>query len=155
MLEKMTTETLSSDIETTDEERNGKKVRGIFDAINRTHDANILNDYLSEEMVFRNPSTKETDKAGMIGFHTMLFSAFPDFTYQLERVITKNNTVFVETTLTGTQSREFLGFPPSEKEINVPAAVVIDFQDGRVKNWSLYFDIRTMMRQLGFARQDV
>lgn len=129
-----------------------KIVLNLFDLINETRDSNVMLDYLSDELVYMNPVIGKTDKKGIQGFHAMLFSAFPDIHYQLDRLIVHGETAVIECTVTGTQKGDFAGLPPSEKEIKLPLAFIIDFENGRAKIWNSYFDSGTMMRQLGFAK---
>jgi steroid delta-isomerase-like uncharacterized protein len=136
--------------------RNTKIIHNLFDLINQTRDAKVMLDYLSDDVVYLNPATGKTDQAGMQGFHTMLFSAFPDIFYRIDRLILNGETAVIECTVSGTQKGDFAGLPPSEKEINLPVAFIVDFEGaeegGRVKKWNSYFDTGTMMRQLGFTK---
>lgn len=125
----------------------------LFDLINRTRDARVMLDFLSDDIVYVNPATGKTDKKGMHGFHTMLFSAFPDIFYQIDRLIVNGDTAVIECTVSGTQKGDFVGLPPSEKQIKLPVAFVVDFEEGGIaRTWNSYFDTGTMMRQLGYAK---
>jgi predicted ester cyclase len=42
-----------------------------------------------------------------------------------------------------------MGMPPTNKRIELPAAFVVDMRDGNVTRWNSYFDVATLMRQLG------
>jgi steroid delta-isomerase-like uncharacterized protein len=129
-----------------------KIVHDLFDSINRTRDAMVMLDFLSDDIVYMNPATGRTDKKGMLGFHTMLFSAFPDIFYQIDRLIVNRDTAVIECTVTGTQKGDFVGLPPTEKQIKLALAFVVDFEEGKAKTWNSYFDTGTMMRQLVVAK---
>jgi steroid delta-isomerase-like uncharacterized protein len=125
-------------------------VHNLFDLINETRDSKSMLDYLSDEIVYTNPAISKTDKNGMQGFHAMLFSAFPDIHYQIDRLIVHAETAVIECTMTGTQKGDFAGLPPSGKGVKIPLAFVVDFENGKAKTWNSYFDTGTIMRQLGF-----
>jgi steroid delta-isomerase-like uncharacterized protein len=129
-----------------------KTVHNLFDLINETRDANVMLEYLSDEIAYTNPAIGKTDKKGMQGFHSMLFAAFPDIYYQIDRLIVHGETSVIECTVTGTHKGDFAGLPPSEKQIKLPLAFVVDFEDGKAITWNSYFDTGTMMRQLGFMK---
>jgi predicted ester cyclase len=42
-----------------------------------------------------------------------------------------------------------MGMPPTNRRIELPAAFVVDMRDGYVAKWNSYFDVATLMRQLG------
>ena len=133
------------------ESENARAMRTILDAINRTRDANAMEDYLAEDVAYLNPATGRTDRKGMLGFHTMLFKAFPDIRYRIDRLVAREDTVVTECAVRGRQRGEFVGIPPTGKPIDLPLAFVVDFDRGKVKRWNSYFDTGTMIRQLGVA----
>lgn len=127
-------------------------MHSLFDLINETRDSKVMLDYLSDEIVYTNPAIGKTDKKGMQGFHEMLFSAFPDIYYQIDRLIVHGDTAVIECIVKGTHRGDFAGLPPSEKHIKLPVAFIVDFENGKAKTWDSYFDTGTMMRQLGATK---
>jgi steroid delta-isomerase-like uncharacterized protein len=113
------------------------------------HDVDAIQELLKDEMRFTNPITGSSDKDGMRSIHSMLFKAFPDIHYSLERMIASGHTYVMECVLTGTHQNDLMDIPATNKRIELPAAFVVDMERGRVAQWNSYFDVATLMRQLG------
>lgn len=86
---------------------------------------------------------------------TELTTAFPDLELVPERVHHADDAVIVEGRTQGTHRAPFLGIPPTGRRIDVPAAVVYRFEDDRMTNETIYFDLATQMRQLGFTSMEL
>ncbi len=80
-----------------------------------------------------------------------LTAAFPDLELLVERVHHADDAVIVEGRQTGTHLGDFFGLPPSGRRIEVRAAVFYRFEDDRMTNETVYFDLATQLRQLGLA----
>ena len=131
---------------------NKELFRNIFEQINRTHDAEAFSRNLADSIVFVNPVTGIGDKNGMVGFHTGLFAAFPDINYHVDRIISQEDTVAAQCTVSGTQKGEFARLPATNKSISLPVAFITVFQRDKITHWYSYFDTATMMRQLGATK---
>jgi steroid delta-isomerase-like uncharacterized protein len=128
--------------------QNEDTLRTLLDLCNR-HDAAAIQAHLADDMRFVNPISGESDASGMYAMHSALFTGFPDVVYRLDRMLTQDDSVVLECTISGTQQGEFMGIPASGKTINLTAAFCVDMAGGKVKDWRSYFDSTTIMRQLG------
>lgn len=91
----------------------------------------------------------EPGPEGAKQFFAMIQAGFPDFHMNIEDVVAEGDKVVVRSTLTGTHKGEFMGIPPSEKQISVPVIDILRLADGKVaEHWGLT-DNATMMEQLG------
>lgn len=79
-----------------------------------------------------------------------LTTAFPDLELIPERVHQADEAIVVEGRTTGTHRAEFMGIPATGRRIDVAAAVIYRFDGEDMTNETLYFDLATQMRQLGF-----
>lgn len=79
-----------------------------------------------------------------------LTTAFPDLELIPERVHHSDDAIVVEGRTTGTHRAEFMGIPATGRTIDVAAAVIYRFDGEHMTNETLYFDLATQMRQLGF-----
>jgi steroid delta-isomerase-like uncharacterized protein len=127
---------------------NEQQLRKLTDLTNQ-HDVEAIQGLLADDMRFTNPITGASDKEGMRTIHSTLFKAFPDIHYGVDRMIVSGNTYIMECTLTGTHQNDLMGMPPTNRRIELPAAFVVDMRDGYVAKWNSYFDVATLMRQLG------
>jgi steroid delta-isomerase-like uncharacterized protein len=80
------------------------------------------------------------------------YGAFPDFTASLERVHHADDSVIGEGTITGTHLGPYRGLPPTGREMRLPICAVFVFDEDRLLSERVYFDLGTLLRQLGVAR---
>jgi steroid delta-isomerase-like uncharacterized protein len=91
---------------------------------------------------------------GKDGVHELIVAnrtAFPDFKFQPESVQHGDTAVFVEGRFTGTHRGIWRGLPPTGRRIDFPLIIVFLFDAERMVCERTYFDILTVLRQLGVA----
>ena len=82
-------------------------------------------------------------------FVAIIRSAFPDIRVHTQDMIAEADKVVARITLTGTHRGEFLGIPPTGKQIEVGTMDIVRVADGKmVEHWGVT-DNLTMMQQLG------
>jgi steroid delta-isomerase-like uncharacterized protein len=86
--------------------------------------------------------------------------AFPDEQGTITGAYAGGNTVAIELTWEGTQSGPMAmpdgqELPPSNKRITVKSVEVIEIEDGKIKVLRHYFDLMTMLQQIGAMEQAV
>jgi steroid delta-isomerase-like uncharacterized protein len=80
-----------------------------------------------------------------------LWSALPDLSVRLRRVLSVEQDLAVtEHTLSGTQLGSLFGVPPTGKRVEVDTVVVWEFRGERIRGETVYFDLATMLRQVGY-----
>ena len=89
-------------------------------------------------------------KDGVLEFFRMYRAAFPDLRMDPEDVLASGDKVVARVRATGTHQGEFMGMPPTGKNIDVQLIDILRFgDDGRaLEHWGV-FDQMTMMQQLG------
>ena len=80
------------------------------------------------------------------------FHSFPDINFQILTAISDGDYVAITWIITGTNSGEIAGFPPTGKLINTNGATIYHFKEGKVSGHSQVFDRKTIMKQLGFIK---
>ena len=80
--------------------------------------------------------------------------AFPDEQGTITGAYTSGNTVAIELTWEGTQSGPMAmpdgqELPPSNKRMTVKSVEVIEIEDGKIKALRHYFDLMTLLEQIG------
>jgi steroid delta-isomerase-like uncharacterized protein len=83
-------------------------------------------------------------------------TAFPDSKATFQNAIAGGDTVVLEVKWRGTH-RGVLQTPEGRfdatgKTIEVPACLVVEIEDGKAKSMRHYFDMATLLQQLGFAK---
>ena len=80
-------------------------------------------------------------------------AAFPDGRGEVTNAMVQGDTVVIEVTWTGTQTGEMVTpggtLPPSGRSQTTRACLVSEFADGRIASNRHYFDVMSMMQQLG------
>ncbi len=79
--------------------------------------------------------------------------AFPDAKGTITKVIDGGDTVVLEITWSGTHNGELASamgpIPPSHKKVSIPAVQVVTFKGDKVSDTKHYFDLMTMLAQIG------
>lgn len=84
-----------------------------------------------------------------------LWATFPDLNVQMRRIVSvQPDTAVSEHTLSGTHRGSLFGFPGTGKHVKVETAVVWDVVDGRIRGETVYFDLATMLRQIGYLQPE-
>jgi predicted ester cyclase len=80
----------------------------------------------------------------------MYRAGFPDLRFEPEQFFVDGDRVAVYFRVTGTQSGEFMGIPPTGKSIDIHGVDIVRFGDDGVgrEHWGV-FDAMGMMQQLG------
>ncbi|MBW4617278.1 MAG: ester cyclase [Desmonostoc vinosum HA7617-LM4] len=78
----------------------------------------------------------------------MARSAFPDVYYTIENMIAEDDKVVSHGTFTGTHCREFLGIPPTGKQVKFSIVQVDKLADGKLVEHRTIGDSLTMLQQL-------
>jgi steroid delta-isomerase-like uncharacterized protein len=80
-----------------------------------------------------------------------LWAAFPDLTVRLRRVLQVSAELAVtEHTLSGSHRGSLFGIPGTGRHVEVETVVVWEVVDGAIKGETVYFDLATMLRQVGY-----
>jgi steroid delta-isomerase-like uncharacterized protein len=79
------------------------------------------------------------------------FMAFPDLHFTLSSTLISGNRAALEWVATGTQKGDMPGMTPaSNKVASVQGVSVAECADGKIKHNADYWDMATVMKQLGF-----
>ena len=79
-------------------------------------------------------------------------NAFSDFTVTLNSIDIKNNKAYITWTISGTNTGEFMGNPPTNKKISVPGFSIWTFNgEGKATEEHAYADNLAIFQQLGYS----
>lgn len=88
-------------------------------------------------------------KERVAAFYTGLFEGVPDATFDLISSFISEDGVMEESVLRGTQNGDLFGLPPTNKSFSLPLIIVFPIKNGEILGERLYFDMATLMNQLG------
>ena len=95
------------------------------------------------------PGAKPVGREDVKGMLVRLTGTFPDFRIKIDDIIQEGNKVVVRSTITGTQAKEFRGFPSKNRKMTMQAIDIHEFKDGRIVHTWHSEDWMTGLRQLG------
>jgi steroid delta-isomerase-like uncharacterized protein len=115
------------------------------------HNLDVVDELVAPDVVEHNPLFPGQGP-GREGFRqtlNMVFSAFPDAQSTIEDLIAEGDTVVVRWTGRGTHRGEFMGIPPTNKQMTSAGIDIIRYEGGkRVETWRQW-DALGVMQQLG------
>lgn len=101
-------------------------------------------------LVLCDPSPLYRGPGAVAKRYRMLWTALPDLQVRLRRIVAIEGEMAVtEHTLSGTHRGSLFGVPPSGRFVQVDTAVVWEFAGERIRGETVYFDLATMLRQIG------
>ena len=89
---------------------------------------------------------KEELRAFAQGF----FNAFPDLKAVITSTVVSGDRAASEWRFTGTQVGDLAGMPASNKQMDLRGVSIYEFEGGKIKRKIDYWDMATMLKQLGF-----
>ena len=112
---------------------------------------------LCDEPVYTIMATGEEfrGKDAVASFYSGLFEGVPDATFDLISSFVSEDGVMEESVLRGTQKGELFGLPPTNRHFSLPLIIVFPIKNGEILGERLYFDIATLMNQLGIPLDQI
>lgn len=130
-------------------EQNTMLARRLFEETWNSKNLAVLDEMVAPNFVFHNSVQTFYGPEGFKQFATTYHSAFPEAHFTIEDVIAEGDTVVLRWTARGRQSGEFLGIPPSGKEVTVSGITITLLSNGKsVESWG-EFDALGMLQQIG------
>jgi steroid delta-isomerase-like uncharacterized protein len=136
---------------TENEQRNKESMKRFYAEVVGAGNVGVIDDLLSEDFAEHEEFPGiEPNREGVKQFFTLFRTAFPDATMTPERLIAEGDLVVAHLRMRGTHQGEFLGVPPTGKQIDVYAVDIVQFRDDGIAtaHWGVT-DAMTMMQQLG------
>ncbi len=132
------------------EEQNKVLVERYFGELKKGN-FDVLNEMNAPEYLFYSPSTnpKPMTREQTIEFIKMIFAAFPDINYRIEKVYVDGDTAIIWYTVTGTHQGEFAGIPATGNKVKVSSILLWSIKDGKIIEEREEADMLGLMMQLG------
>lgn len=130
-------------------ERREKVVRDHLAAENRQDVAGVLATFARASYDVKALGEVSDGADAVQELMTGLFHGFPDFHVDVQAMHHAPDAVIVEEVMMGTHRGPWAGVPATGRRMAVPCACVFQFEDDRLVCEKVYFDLATILRQLG------
>ena len=123
--------------------------RIIEDFINKNNPA-VADELFADDFVNHSPQFGvNPDREGIKQMIAIFYQGFPNFHLTIEDLIAENDKVVVRMRGTGIHTGEFMGIPPTNKNIDSGQISIVRFEKGKVKErWNVVNQLE-VMQQLG------
>jgi steroid delta-isomerase-like uncharacterized protein len=117
-----------------------------------THDIPALLEHYADDIVWRNVATGEVydGKEAVRTFLERLFAALPDIELEVNLRLPRGTYVAEEYVLRGTHLGTMFGLPPTGRRVEITVMSLLELRDGLMKEDHFYFDVASVMRQMGY-----
>jgi steroid delta-isomerase-like uncharacterized protein len=115
---------------------------------------NVVDELLAPDFVDHNPAPGTPGDPNAYKATVNIFrSAFPDFTFTTDQILSEGDRVALRLTGRGTQRGVFMSLPPTNKVVSFGSMIFVRFRDGRIcDQWGI-FNIPGLLQQIGSARE--
>jgi steroid delta-isomerase-like uncharacterized protein len=90
-------------------------------------------------------------KVAVAKYYDAWWTAFPDVTIEIKRLVAAGEWVICENVATATHLGPWLGLPPTGKRVVQNLCAVLRFRNGLMTEETVYYDQLERIRQLGAA----
>lgn len=136
------------------EQANSQLAQNLFAYLN-AHDAGKIGELYAENIRTEAPGAPElVGKEAGLAYVQVFFTAFPDVSYQVVRIIAQGDHVAIHWIGRGTHAGPLMTLsgntiPPTGRKAAVPGCNIIQIKEGKVVgNW-LFWDMALLLAQLG------
>jgi steroid delta-isomerase-like uncharacterized protein len=113
-------------------------------------------DLVSQSFVMYDPGAPEGEvhgPDGLAAFMRDIVGGFPDFHVSVDRMLSSDELVMYEGTMTMTHEGEFNGIPPTGRHVEIGEMSRYTVEDGNIQEHQVYFDKQAVLEQLGFTAE--
>src|SRR5438477_1519545 len=116
-----------------------------------SHDLPAILSLFPDDVIYEDETmgVVNRSKGELKAFAEDFFKIFPDVTFELKAHFAAANLGGAEWVMRGTQRGDMPGIPATGKHVEVRGASVLEFVNGKIKRCSDYWDMATLLRQLG------
>lgn len=131
-------------------EQNKAVVRRLFEEVVNGRKLAVIDDIIAEDIVVHTPVPGvEPGIESFRQFLNVFLTGFPQQEAELHAVIGEGDRVAVHHTHHVVHTGEFMGIPPTGKEMHVPGIEIFRVRDGKIAEFWHMDDFLSLMRQLG------
>jgi predicted ester cyclase len=124
-------------------------MREFFDRVYNQGDISFLDELTAPGFVSHDRGNPTNDRESVKQIVAAIKAAFPDVAFRADDVIAEGDRVAARFTMRGTQTGEFMGVPPTNKQIVVTGIDIVRFEGGKaVEHWHEWSGME-LLQQLG------
>jgi steroid delta-isomerase-like uncharacterized protein len=125
-------------------------IRRVYQEVWNKGNTAIAGEFVSPEYTIHDPLIKhEPGVKAFTHYVNLMRATFPDIQFTIEDLFESGDKVTTRWRAHGTQKSEFLGVPPTDKEVTVTGVTITRFSRGKIaESWTTW-DGLGMMEQLG------
>jgi len=148
---------MANQSKTAAENRNRILIERFYHELWDRFDKALIPVLLTEDVRFRGSlGQNKNGHAGFAEYIDFVRRAFPDFSNEIEEMISEGDKAFARLTYRGTHRAEIFGIAPTGKRIQYAGAAVFSFRDDKISEVWVLGDIHGLLAQLrGAAPRDV
>jgi predicted ester cyclase len=99
------------------------------------------------------PGNFSANKEGMEEYYREVWQAFPDARFNFDHIVAEGSEAACMFSITGIQKGEFMGVPPSAKEVKIEGMAIFRFKGSKIaERWEV-IDLLSAAKQLGVRQQ--
>lgn len=133
-------------------EENMRIARRVFTEVFDKHNLAVVDELFAADFVYHSPGNPDFDREGLKQGFAAYLAAFPDARMTIEDIFAAGDRVAVRYTCRGAHKGEFMGVPPSGKEVTMSAILIHRLANGKmVEDWE-WADNLGFMAQLGIVK---
>ena len=116
-----------------------------------SHDVERIISFFADDCLYEDLAVgvAKRGKKEVTEFIREFFAGFPDVKFEIRGCFSTNDRVCIEWVMTGTHSGDLPGMPATGKAISIRGVNVKEIKDNKVTRHTDYYDMATLLRQLG------
>ncbi len=130
-------------------QENKALVRRYVEEVQSQHNLAAIDELFSPAFINHDNEADPPGTEGVKRFFAMLFTAFPDARFTIHLQLAEGDRVMTYKTLHGTHLGDFMGIPPTGKQVSLNGMDVFTVVDGKLaEHWSVS-DFLGLTQQIG------
>lgn len=115
------------------------------------HDKEVVVSFFAEDCVYEDVAlgVLNRGKSEVRAFVQATLAAIPGFKIEPKFVFATVDRLASEWIMTGTQTGDFPGLPATGKSFSVPVASIMEFQNGKIRRNTDYWNLASFLQQVG------
>jgi steroid delta-isomerase-like uncharacterized protein len=128
--------------------KNIEKVKAYQEAIWDKHDIHAVDAFFAQDVLVHSPVGSTHGTAKLKSIIAQWHIGFPNLKVYWDEFICNDNTVVVRWHAQGKHEGVFLGYSPTNNEVNYVGVTIYKFSEGKVSEYQSYVDMSTIFTQL-------
>ncbi len=128
---------------------NRDRIRRFYEELWNPFNKGKIAEFLTDDVKFRGSLGQETSgHSGFAAYMDTIQAAFPDFTNQVDEIISDDDRAFARLTYRGTHRGTVFGIPPTSRHVEYTGAAVFRFRGERIAEVWVLGDVYGLLQQL-------